>query len=184
MDIVPVVKSQFYAALEMLKQVIGKCPAELWLAGEAPAVFPDEGSDQAASGVGRPSYFWQVAYHALFYAHLYLQPAESDFVPWPKHRTNVHFLSLSETVAAALPGALEPYTQAELMEYAEFCQQQLNDVLPRLDFDGPSGFPWLPFTKLELQFYSLRHLQGHAGELSERLLANAGIEIDWIGRKR
>jgi hypothetical protein len=28
----------------------------------------------------------QIAYHALFYTHLYLQPAEADFVPWEHHR--------------------------------------------------------------------------------------------------
>ena len=52
----------------MLAQAIEKCPDSLW-------------ADQ-----GDRSKFWHVAYHAIFYTHLNLQPAESDFVPWEKHK--------------------------------------------------------------------------------------------------
>jgi hypothetical protein len=167
MDIQKIVNSQFYAALEMMKQVISKCPADLWL-------------DDSA-----PNPFWQVTYHALFFVHFYLQPAENDFIPWANGRPNYHFLALSPEEAAELPDVLEPYTTAELLDYATWLQQYLDEIVPRLDFAGPSGFPWLPFTKLEQQFYSVRHLQGHVGELSQRLIAhNSNLEIQWVGRKR
>ena len=166
MDIQEAVKSQYYASLEMMKQVIDKCPAGLWL------------------DTSTPNPYWQVAYHALFYVHFYMQPAEADFIPWEKQRTNYHFLELSPEEAAELPEVLEPYTQDELLEYAALCQQYLDEIVPRLDFEGPSGFYWLPFNKLELQFYSLRHLQGHIGELSQRLVDHSRIEINWVGGKR
>ena len=57
-----IIQSQYLAALEMLKQVIVKCPAALW---NAP---------------GDKDKFWSKAYHTLFYAHLYLQETEKDFV--------------------------------------------------------------------------------------------------------
>ena len=63
----------------------------------------------------------------------------------------------------------------------DFCRKQIETIASTLDYDAESGFPWLPFGKLELQFYSIRHVQSHAGELAERLSAMHGIDIDWVG---
>jgi hypothetical protein len=46
--------------------------------------------------------------------------------------------------------------------------------------NAESGFHWLPFNKLELQFYNIRHLQQHVGELSEQLSDKTGLEIRWV----
>ena len=67
MEILKIIESQYLAALEMLKQVIVKCPEALW----------------NASGDVDPC--WRKAYHTLFYVHLYLQDTEQDFRPWQKH---------------------------------------------------------------------------------------------------
>jgi hypothetical protein len=56
--------SQFTAALEMMRQVIAKCPDELWLS------------------MSMRNQFWRVAYHALFFVDLYLQDSKQSFVPW------------------------------------------------------------------------------------------------------
>lgn len=66
------ITSQYLAALEMMKRVIDKCPDELW----QNATFTNP--------------FWHIAYHALFYVHLYAQPEEAAFVPWEKHRPNLN----------------------------------------------------------------------------------------------
>ena len=50
-----------------------------------------------------------------------------------------------------------------------------------LDLQAESGFDWLPFNKLELQFYNIRHIQQHTGELCERLGTVGDIEVDWVG---
>ena len=47
--------------------------------------------------------------------------------------------------------------------------QQVVERVTQLDLEAHSGFEWLPFGKLELQIYSIRHLQQHTGELMERL---------------
>jgi hypothetical protein len=67
MDTNKIIQSQYFAAMEMLKQVIVKCPAALW------------------SAPGDKDQVWRKAYPALFYAHLYLQNTEKDFAPWEKH---------------------------------------------------------------------------------------------------
>ena len=63
------------------------------------------------------------------------------------------------------------------------CQSMVADTVAALDLDAESGFSWLPMGKLELQFYNIRHLQQHTGELCDRLGIQAGIDVDWVGRK-
>ncbi len=152
MDYPQIIRSQHLATLEMLKHAIEKCPDAMW----------NDPSDK--------NKFWHVAYHALFYTHLYLQPTEQDFRPWGKHR---HQHDLSEEA--------EPYTKGEILDYLAFCQQQVIEIVPQLNFDAESGFYWLPMNKAELQIYTIRHLQQHTGELMERLGSRAGIDVDWVG---
>ncbi|MCP4419624.1 MAG: hypothetical protein GY805_23680, partial [Chloroflexi bacterium] len=68
------ITSQFLAALEMMKQVVTKCPDDLW------------------HNTAHTNKFWHLAYHGLFYTHLYLQQSEETFTPWPKHRANINYL--------------------------------------------------------------------------------------------
>lgn len=159
-----VIKSQFFAALSMLEGAVAACPHALW----------------TETGRGNP--FWRVAYHTLFYVHLYLQPTQDDFTPWEKHRTEHEMLGPPPWAPDRPPAPGTPYTPAEILEYAAVCRQQVDRVIPTLDLTAPSGFHWLPFNKLELQFYNIRHLQQHVGELSTILLLDSGIEVDWVGK--
>jgi len=165
MDIKKVIESQYQASLEMLKQAIVKCPASVW-------------DDRAYK-----NRFWHIAYHALFYTHLYLQPAEKDFVPWAKHRDQSQFMGPLPWPPHQEPEIGEPYRKEELLEYLAICRQQVEEKVAALNLEGGSGFDWLPFGKMELQFYNLRHLQHHAGELCERLGTTEDIEVAWVGMK-
>lgn len=165
METKAVIRSQYLAALEMLKQTIVKCPASLW-------------DDPAPK-----NRFWHIAYHALFYTHLYLQDTEKEFAPWAKHRPEYNYMGQVAKPPHDAPKVREPYRQEDVLEYLQFCQQQVEDKVPALDLEVASGFHWLPFGKLELQFYNIRHIQQHAGELAERLGTQAGIDVDWVGRK-
>ena len=164
MDIHTVIRSQYLASLEMLKQAIVKCPDSLWNASEDKAKF------------------WHVAYHALFYAHLYLQATEKDFQPWAKHRDEYQFMGRVPWPPHDPPKIGDPYTKGELLEYVAVVQEQVGQRVAAIDLDAASGFDWLPFGKLELQFYNIRHTQQHTGELYERLGSRAAIELDWVGR--
>ena len=166
MDLPTVIVSQYQAALEMLRQSVVKCPQSFW----------DRAEDKTK--------FWHVAYHALFYTHLYLSDSEATFTPWVKHRQEYQFMGPTPWPPHEMPRIGEPYDKATILEYADFCRRQVDERVPWLDLESPeSGFDWLPFGKLELQFYNIRHLQQHTGELMERLGARAGIDVDWVGSK-
>jgi DinB superfamily len=163
MDTKKVIQAQFLAALEMLKQAVVKCPDSLWNAAE------DRNK------------FWHIAYHALFYTHLYLQDSEKDFKPWENHRDEYQFMGQVPWPPHTPPKIGEPYTREEMLAYLAFVRKQVQERVPALNLEAASGFDWQPFGKLELQFYNIRHLQQHAGELYERLGARAVIDLDWIG---
>lgn len=157
--------SQYRAALEMLQQAVSQCPDPLW----------DATSDK--------NKFWHIAYHALFYTHLYLQQREEDFTPWAQHRDQVQFMGPLPWPPHDLPKIGEPYRKEEVLAYLEYVCIQVDEKMAALDLDaGSSGFPWLSFGKLELQIYNIRHLQQHTGELMERLGSRANIEVEWRGK--
>jgi hypothetical protein len=165
MDVQEVIQSQYDASLKMMKQVIAQCPQSLW------------------ENTHHKNQYWHIAYHALFYTLLYLHPSEEEFVPWPKQRKNYEFMGDAPLPwpPHEVPQIGEPYTQAELLELTEYIQGRVKEIVGQLDFSGESGFSWLPMNKLELQFYTIRHLQLHVGELCERLWQEAKIEVNWIG---
>lgn len=157
MNVRETISSQYLAALEMLKQSILACPETIWHS-------PNDHTK-----------FWQIAYHALFFTHLYLQETEQAFSPWSGHREEYRFEAHAAPAEAA--------TKAVVLEYLAFCQQQVRARVSAMVLDAASGFDWLPFTKFELQLYSIRHIQQHVGELMERLGTRAS-EIDWVGTYR
>jgi len=157
MDIQAAVRSQYLSVLAMLQQAVERCPDELW----------DVAEDANKT--------WRVAYHALFFTHLYLSARLEDFRPWAKHWEKAEALG-----ADAPAGPL--FSKGDVLEYLAFCRARAAEATAALDPAAPSGFFWLPFEKLELQFYNIRHLQQHTGELMERLGARAGISCDWVSR--
>src|ERR1700744_5569278 len=84
--------SQYRAALAMLRQAIELCPEELW------------------RDTRYRNRYWHIAYHSLFYAHLYVSASEAEFTPWHRHRVACRMLG------GAMEG-VEPYSKAELLEY-------------------------------------------------------------------
>jgi len=160
MTLQAVLKSQYHASLAMLREAIDSCPAELWT------------SDQHVNQ------FWQIAYHTLFYTHLYLQPAEADFVPWEHHRPGHHRFGTGPDAASTL----QPYSLEEIRAYCHCCQEMIDSAVDRLDLAAPeSGFSWYRMPKLEHQFVNLRHIQHHTGQLADRLRQSASQGLNWIG---
>ena len=161
MDIHQVVLRQYEAPLKMLGKAIELCPPDLWLQGS-------------------PNRFWHIAFHALFYTHFYLSTTEKDFVPWTKHRAEYNFLGAVPWRPEGPPIQHVPYTHPELLEFQAFVMEAVHHQVPTLDFTAPSGFSWLPFDKLELQLYTIRHTQHHTGQLADRLRTQAGIGLPWV----
>ena len=163
-DLPSVLKSQYHAAIAMLKQAVELCPEDLWLSRE------------------HPNAFWHVAYHALFVGYLYLQPDFETFRPWQNHREGYQFLGPVPGNPQPRPKIDKPYSKAEISVFLQLCDDAVDGAVDKLDLHAPeSGFPWYKMTKLEHQFVSIRHVQHHAAQLGDRLRRVAGVGVDWIG---
>jgi len=103
MDVAAALKSQYHAALATLKQAVVRCPDDLWTAA------------------GLPSQFWQVAYHALFFTHLYVQPDEKSFTPWESHRNEYQFLESVPWPPHHPPKLGAPYSKEQVLAYWRIC---------------------------------------------------------------
>ena len=109
-------KSQYHAALAMLHGAIERCPGGLWSSEEY------------------LNQFWRIAYHALYYTHLYMQPSADVFTPWQHHQTGIQHMDdipappeiedLTE-LPHRPPQTGEPYTKAQLLEYLSICDQMV-----------------------------------------------------------
>jgi hypothetical protein len=161
MDTVALFRRQYLAALRMLEQSVTACPPDLWVDGS----FPNP--------------FWRIAYHALYFTHLYLHESMQAFKPWSKHRQNYQHLGRLPLPPHELPKIGEPYLKEDILELLALCRQELDRRLPLLVPEAPSGFDWLKFDKAELQIYTIRHLQHHTGQLVERLRSARGIGSEW-----
>jgi hypothetical protein len=150
MDIHRAIQSQYLSALAMLRQAIVKCPEDMW----------DAPQDKDKS--------WFKAYHALYYAHLYLQPTRKEFVRWRGH---------------GKPVTSSPLSKEEALDYLAFVEQEVVRRVPATDLEGESGFHGIRVDKLELQLVNIRHIQQHTGELYERLGARRDIKLDWAERR-
>jgi len=160
MDIRNALKGQYHAAYRMLRECVEVCPDDLWIGG----VYP--------------RHYWKIAYHAAFFGHLYMGQTEAAFKPWKKHVDAAWELWEEDAVP------LDPFTKEEILEYIDEVRELIDPVVDALDLDtSDSGFHWYPnITKLEHEILSIRHIQGHVGQLSERLFA-IGVETNWISRR-
>jgi hypothetical protein len=163
-------RRQYHAALAMLRDAIERCPEATWY-DASPA-----------------NAFWQVAYHALFFAHVYAQPNHAAFVPWPGHQQdnqNPDGIPGPPDPSSTLPLIPRPYTKAEVLAYWTYCDEHADAWFDALDLAQPdSGFHWYRVPKLEHLIVNIRHIQHHAAQLADRLRAAHGIGVRWAGSGR
>lgn len=165
-----ILKSQYHAALAMLRDAIEKCPERIW------------------SGSGHTNECWQIAYHVVFYAHLYSQRDEHAFRPWKQHVPNVQYpdgIAGPPEPGSKLPLVAKPYTREQVLEYWRFCDGAIDGLVDAMDLAAEqSGFPWYPIPKLEHQIVNIRHIQHHAAQLADRVRTAANVGVDWVGARR
>ncbi len=164
-----VIKSQYHASLAMLGETLERCPEDVW------------------TGTEHRNSFWQIAYHTLFIAHLYLQPNESAFHPLEHHQSEVQYpdgIAGRPKPDSTLPLIPEPYSRAEVLAYWSVCDEMVDTAVDALDLHAPeSGFSWYKVSKMEHQFIAIRHIQHHAAQLSDRLRQAADLGIHWVGAR-
>lgn len=167
---------QFGAAIDMLDNALVVCPAALWHQPiwHDPSV-PVERTE-----------FWYVTYHALFWLDLYLFGAEEGFAPPAP-------LPLIEQDDAIGPLPDRTIAKDELRAYLLVVRQKCRITIETMTDERAHQhvtFPWMRegeiVTYLELQLYSMRHIQEHATQLSLILGQNGipGEAIDWVTRAR
>jgi hypothetical protein len=163
----PVLKSQYHAALAMLRETLEHCTDEIWFSS------------------GHKNSFWQIAYHTLFFAHLYLQPNEAAFRAWEHHQSEAQHedgLSGPADPNSTLPVIPAPYSRAEVLAYWNICDELVDEAVDALNLNDPSsGFSWYKVSKLEHQIISIRHIQHHTAQLADRLRSSANVGIKWVG---
>ena len=77
---------------------------------------------------------------------------------------------------------MAPYSRDSILEFLTFCRDHAHRRIAALDLTAESGFSWLPFSPAERLAYNLRHLQHHAGQLSERIRQDTDDGVGWVAR--
>ena len=166
-ELKPILKSQYHAALAMVRDAVERCPDDVWTAP------------------GHVSAFWQVAYHTIFFTHLYLHRDETSFQRWPGHQRGVQQedgLTRPPDPASDLPVLPTPYSRAQVLAYWQVCDDMVDSAVDALDLGAPEcGFWWYKVSKLEHQLINLRHAQHHAAQLADRLRAATDQHVKWVG---
>ena len=164
-----ILKSQYHASLAMLRDAVENCPEDLWLRADTPNAC------------------WQLAYHTLFFTHLYLLDSPGDYAGWRGHQSQVQ---QEDSIAgppdpkSELPVIPRPYTKAEVLEYWTICDGMVDARLDRMNLEGEqSGFYWYKMSKLEHQLVNLRHIQHHTAQLADRLRNALGVGTAWVGQR-
>lgn len=164
----------------MMRQCIERCPDDLW-SGPRPEKDPKHYVDRA---------FWRIAFHGLYFAHLYMAQTIDDFVP-PQSGSAVRDLlgaermwgPLIEIEPYDLPTGTEAVSKEGMVEYLEYVEGITDKIIAGLDLDSETcGIPWYKnISKLSHEMMNIRHLQGHVGQLSELLMLR-DVDIDWVGK--
>ncbi len=155
------VASQIRAALKMLRLAIEACPDALWT----------RETDHNPT--------WVLAYHTLYFAHLYLSPSEEAFEPFERDVAGRPGFGKTDLGDWTKLTAKDVYTKANVLAYCDHIDGHVSELVRAAPFDGPSGFHWLPFSRGEAHLYNLRHIQHHAGQLAERLRQTSGVGSGW-----
>jgi hypothetical protein len=154
-------QSQYHACLRMLWTAIRRCPDDLW-----------------TSRHGHANPYWRIAYHTLFYTHLYLQANNRIFRPWEHHQRGIQHMERWRKTWRV-------YSKAEVLAYWRICESMIDDAVDALDLTAPqSGFSWYKIPKLEHQIVNIRHIQYHEAQLADRLREAIGAGVGWADARR
>ncbi|MDR3710441.1 MAG: hypothetical protein P4L33_19250 [Capsulimonadaceae bacterium] len=168
MELREALTEQYHAGLAMLAECVAKCPDNVWQEGKYPRAF------------------WRIAFHAVYFTHLYLGQDEESYQPWPARREGLHSALWNrpwEVEPFELPNDVEIYRRQEILEYIRFVDEIIDATIDQMDLAADvSGFSWYKnIGKLSHQLMNLRHLQGHVGQLSERLMEK-GVDTNWVAK--
>ncbi len=153
---------QFGASIDMFSDAIDLCPDELWTA----ALWKD--SDDPRYGQ-----FWYIAYHTLSWMDLFFTGTQEGFAPPPPF------------IRGRLPE--KPYTKDQIRAYLDRNRQKCQALIMGLTDEAANRickFEWMEPSFLELQLYSMRHVQEHGAQLNLMLGQHDITGMDWVAIAR
>jgi hypothetical protein len=153
---------QYGASIDMLSDAVSLCPDELWT-----AVLWKDADDV------RYGQFWFVAFHTLFWLDLYLTGDYASFKP------------PDPFIRGALPE--KPYTKEQVQSYLGQCRRKCQAIMEALtDERANQGctYDWIEASYLEMQLYTMRHVQEHASQLNLLLGQHDVAGLDWVTQAR
>ena len=169
---------QFGAAIDMLDIAIAACPDELW----TERIWPEEPPEWFSRAFAE---YWYVGYHTLVWLDLYLAGLPED-----QFRPPAPFIAGEVDSPQTAPD--KPYTKDQLHAYLTSLREKCRDKLTALtdeEASRPIQYGWTEgkdVTYMELMLYNLRHVQGHAAQMSLFLGQHdvPGRDDDWVTRAR
>lgn len=153
------IAGQFGAAIDTLEAAIRACPENLW------------------SDSNRNPQFWYLAYHAIFFADLYLSPGQEGFKPPAPY-----------TLSEFDPSGLMPervYTRDEMLAYLEHDRRKFRGIMAEWTDERAAevlSFGSITGTLAEVMLYNLRHLQHHSAQLNLILRQVTNAAPRWVVR--
>ena len=168
---------QFGATIDMLENALIACPDSLWKE-RLWHVVPDQ------SFPPKFAEFWYLVYHTLFWLDVYLSGSrEEDFTP----PAPFIWTEIDPPVSPE-----QPYTKGELHAYLAATRQKCQATMSALTDERARqivAYPWAEgkvVSFLELQLYTMRHVQEHAAQLSLFLGQHAipNEALDWVPRAK
>lgn len=154
---------QYKAALQTLQNCIDECPLEQWRGKVANHSFS------------------QSAFHALFFADIYLGKDLDEFKNQSFHKQHSSEFRDYEELQSKVPE--NTYTKSFVMDYLEYCHRKVESVVgneTETALKAKSEIPWLEITRGELHIYNIRHIQHHAAQLTMRLRLETNVNIGWV----
>ena len=158
-----IIANQFNAAMGTLHRCIVECPESMWHANVA--INP----------------FSQSAFHALFFADLYLGLNIHEQPEQAFHKQHQIVFNGYEQMQQVKP--VKTYDREFILEYLQFCRDKADRVLESetsQDLMDASGFPWIESTRSEVHLYNIRHIQHHAAQLILRLRLDSDVDVPWF----
>lgn len=158
--------NQYEASLGALNLAIARCPDSIW-------------HEPVANWK-----FCQAAFHATFFADVYLQPTDDVAALKAQAFHLAHGAEFRDYEEMEDRPQVHMYEKAFVLEYLRFVRKKAQDTTSRESADvlaGPSGFSWRKCTRAELHIYNIRHIQHHAAQLSLRVRQVVpNVDIPWV----
>ena len=161
MNISEILRSQYEAAFETLAKCIEHSPDSIW------------------SGLVGNHRFDQSAFHALFFADLYLGEGIDEVKVQEFHQQHSEFEGYEELESKK---PTNEYSKTFVNQYLDFCREKMNSAMRDSNegvFARKASFPWLEMSRGELHVYNIRHLQHHAAQLVLRSRLDSDVDINW-----